>query len=117
MARSYYYCLRQHLVATCHYALDLAIEAIERQIRKNKTRLEKRLRDTVIKEFPEESIDDEPIIRTKEFELRPMTPEEAILQMNLIGHTFFLYSDSTTGETNVVYKRRDGDYGVIVPRK
>lgn len=102
---------------TFRNALDLAIEAIEGQIRKNKTRLAKRLRDNVIKEIPEEATDDEPIIRTKEFELRPMTPEEAILQMNLIGHSFFLYSDSRTGETNVVYKRRDGDYGVIIPKK
>ncbi len=102
---------------TFRNALDLATEAIERQIRKNKTKLEKRLRENVIKEFPEEPIDDEPIIRTKEFTLRPMTPEEAILQMNLIGHTFFIYSDSVTGEVNVVYRRADGDYGVIVPKK
>ncbi len=102
---------------TFRNALDLAVEAIERQIRKNKTKLEKRLRDTAIKEFSEEPADDEPIIRTKEFELRPMTPEEAVLQMNLIGHSFFIYSDSITGETNVVYKRRNGDYGVIIPKK
>jgi len=102
---------------TFRNAIDLAVEAIERQIRKYKTRLEKRLRGNAVKEIPEEPIEDEPIIRTKEFELRPMTPEEAILQMNLIGHSFFLYSDSVTGETNVVYKRRDGDYGVIVPKK
>ena len=102
---------------TFRNALDLAMEAIERQIRKNKTKLEKRLRDSVTKEFPEEPIDDEPIIRTKEFELRPMTPEEAILQMNLIGHSFFLYSDSVSGEVNVVYRRNDGDYGVIIPKK
>ena len=102
---------------TFRNALDLAVDSIERQIRKNKTKLEKRLRDTVIKELPEEPIDDEPIIRTKEFELRPMTPEEAVLQMDLLGHAFFLYSDSVTGETNVVYKRRDGDYGVIIPKK
>ncbi len=102
---------------TFRNALDLASEAIERQIRKNKTKLEKRLRENVIKEFPEEPVDDEPIIRTKEFELRPMTPEEAVLQMNLLGHSFFIYSDSVSGEVNVVYKRADGDYGVIVPKK
>ena len=102
---------------TFRNAIDLAVESIERQIRKNKTRLEKRLRENVAKEFPEEPVYDEPIIRTKEFELRPMTPEEAILQMNLIGHSFFVYSDSVTGETNVVYRRNDGDYGVIVPKK
>ncbi len=102
---------------TFRNALDLASEAIERQIRKNKTKLEKRLRENVMREFPEEPVDDEPIIRTKEFELRPMTPEEAVLQMNLVGHSFFIYSDSVSGEVNVVYKRSDGDYGVIVPKK
>lgn len=102
---------------TFRNALDLAVESIERQIRKYKTRLEKRLRENVVKEFPEEPVDDEPIIRTKEFELRPMTPEEAVLQMNLLGHSFFVYTDSVSGEVNVVYRRSDGDYGVIVPRK
>ncbi len=102
---------------TFRNAIDLAVEAIERQIRKNKTRLEKRLRENVTKGFPEEAVDDGPIFRTKEFPIRPMTPEEAILQMNLLGHNFFLYADSVTGETNVVYRRNDGDYGVIIPKK
>ena len=103
---------------TFRTALDLATGAIERQIRKNKTRLEKRLRSGIPKDFePAEESADEPIIRTKTFPLRPMSPEEAILQMNLLGHDFFVYSDTVTGATNVVYKRRDGDYGVIVPEK
>lgn len=102
---------------TFRNALDLAVAAIERQIRKNKTRLEKRLRENVAAEILEEPYDDEPIIRKKEFTLHLMTPEEAILQMNLLGHSFFLYSDSVTGEVNVVYRRNDGDYGVIVPQK
>lgn len=103
---------------TFRTALDLATSAIERQIRKNKTRLEKRLRAGIPKDFePAEEQADEPIIRTKTFPLRPMSPEEAILQMNLLGHDFFVYSDTVTGATNVVYKRRDGDYGVIVPEK
>ena len=102
---------------TFRNALDLAMEAIERQIRKYKTRLEKRLRENIAKEIPDEPYDDEPIIRTKEFELRPMTAEEAILQMNLLGHSFFVYSDSASGEVNVVYRRNDGDYGVIIPKK
>ncbi len=98
-------------------ALDLSMASIERQIRKNKTRLEKRLRDNIPDDFAKaEEIHDEPIIRTKTFPLRPMTPEEAILQMNLLGHAFFIYADSVTGDTNVVYRRRDGDYGVILPK-
>ena len=103
---------------TFRTALDLATSAIERQIRKNKTRLEKRLRAGIPKDFePADERADEPIIRTKTFPLRPMSPEEAILQMNLLGHDFFVYSDTVTGATNVVYRRRDGDYGVIVPEK
>ncbi len=102
---------------TFRNALDLAIEAIERQIRKNKTKLAKRLRDTLPDESSVEEIEYEPIIKTKTFELRPMTLEEAILQMNLLGHSFFVYSDSVTGEVNIVYRRNDGDYGLIIPRK
>lgn len=102
---------------TFRNALDLAIEAIERQIRKNKTKLEKRLRDTLPFEGTLEEAEDEPIIKTKNFPLRPMTPEEAILQMNLLGHSFFVFSDSVTGEVNVVYRRSDGDYGLIIPSK
>ena len=102
---------------TFRNALDLAMEAIERQIRKNKTKLEKRLRDNVISEIPEVEVDNEPVIRLKEFELRPMTAEEAILQMELLGHTFFLYTNHASGEVNVVYRRNDGDYGVIIPKK
>jgi len=103
---------------TFRTALDLATNAIERQIRKNKTRLEKRLRAGIPKDFePADERADEPIIRTKTFPLRPMSPEEAILQMNLLGHDFFVYSDTVTGATNVVYRRRDGDYGLIVPEK
>ncbi len=102
---------------TFRNALDLAVEAIERQIRKNKTKLEKRLREAPISNFPDENEDEKPIIKRKTFTLRPMTPEEAILQMNLLGHEFFLYEDSLTGEVNTVYRRRDGDYGVIIPTK
>lgn len=102
---------------TFRNALDLAVESIERQIRKNKTKLEKRLRDSLSIENLAEEIDDEPIIKTKTFDLRPMTSEEAILQMNLLGHNFFVYSDFATGEVNIVYRRNDGDYGLIIPRK
>ena len=56
-------------------------------------------------------------IRTKTFALKPMTPEEAILQMNLLGHAFYAFEDSDTGNTCVVYKRKGGSYGLIVPEK
>ena len=106
---------------TFRNALDLALEAIERQIRKNKTKLEKRLREGALSDLYEVEEppveDDEIIIRTKTFQLKPMTPEEAILQMNLLGHDFFVYADSQTGETNVVYRRHDKAYGLIEPSK
>ena len=105
-------------------ALDRSIDAIERQIRKNKTRLAKRLRAGVFNEAPEYILpadepeeDSEFIIRKKSFHLKPMSAEEAILQMNLIGHQFFVFEDQDSGETCVVYTRKDGAYGLIAPEK
>ncbi len=102
-------------------SLDRAVDAIERQIRKNKTRLEKRLRDSSFS-VPDDNYDfveEEPefTIRTKTFSVKPMSVEEAILQMNLIGHQFFVFEDQETGEICVVYARKNGDYGLIVPTK
>ena len=103
-------------------ALDRAVEGLERQIRKNKTRVEKKLRDGA---FAVQSVDDDDEyveeddfeIRVKTFPFKPMTPEEAILQMNLIGHEFYAFTDSDSGEVCVVYKRKAGSYGLIVPEK
>ena len=106
--------------------IDRAIETIEGQIRKNKTRLERRLRDdafdatysdedgfsALLDEYDEEP---EFVIRKKSFFFKPMTVEEAILQMNLLGHQFFVFKDAETEETCVVYARRDGAYGLITP--
>ena len=106
----------------CH-AIDTAVNVIERQIRKNKTRLEKRLREGAFLDGgdaePAEIVEEETEfkIRKKSFDLKPMTPEEAIMQMNLIGHEFFVYEDQETGEINVVYKRKDGAYGLIETHK
>lgn len=104
-------------------ALDKSIDNIERQIRKNKTRLQKRLRegafmaDDSAAYTPADDIQDEGefIIRTKRFEYTPMSVEEAIMQMNLLGHEFFVFNDADSSETCVVYKRRDGNYGLIAP--
>ena len=103
-------------------ALDQTVDHIEGQIRKNKTKLAKRLRESVIDmtavpDPVEETPDDEPIIRVKQFEFKPMTPEEAIMQMNLLGHSFYVFNDITTGDTCVVYTRKDGAYGLIEPMK
>ena len=103
---------------TFRNALDRAIYAIERQIRKNKTRLAKRLRseafDSMMFETGED-FEEEPEfkIRRKDFALKPMSVEEAIMQMNLLEHEFFVYKDDQTNEVSVVYKRKDGAYGLI----
>ncbi len=100
-------------------ALDKAVDTIERQIRKNKTRLEKRLRDGAFREIEEQPEDYEETfnIREKTFVMKPMTPEEAILQMNLIGHEFFMFENAETGNAAVVYKRKNGGYGLLNPEK
>ena len=102
-------------------ALDKSIDNIERQIRKNKTRLRKKLREGLEPELEmsptdiDEQDGSDLIIRTKKFEYTPMSPEEAIMQMNLLGHTFFVFNDAVTGKTCVVYTRKDGNYGLIEP--
>ncbi len=103
---------------TFRNALDRAISAIERQIRKNKTRLEKRLRSGAFVESvleTGEEFEEEPEfrIRRKSFAIKPMSVEEAIMQMNLIEHEFFVFRDEASDEICVVYRRRDGDYGLI----
>lgn len=103
-------------------SIDAALGNIERQIRKNKTRLSRRLRqDAFVRsadavsfapEEPEEA--DFEIVRTKRFPIKPMAREEAILQMNLLDHTFFAFRDEDAdGAFAVVYKRNDGGYGII----
>ena len=103
--------------------IDAAVSSVERQLRKNKARLEKRLRENAFErtveadvssfapEAEEESFN---IVRTKKFPIKPMTVEEAVLQMNLLGHTFFAFKDEEAGGAfAVVYKRNDGGYGLI----
>ncbi len=102
-------------------AIDIAEVTIDRQIRKNKTRLEKRLRDGAFEKLIASS-DAEPveeerefdIVRTKRFAVKPMTVEEAILQMNLLNHEFFVFKNAADNERfSVVYKRHGGGYGLI----
>ncbi|MCI8303802.1 MAG: ribosome-associated translation inhibitor RaiA [Lawsonibacter sp.] len=108
-----------------HASIDAAATTLERQIRKNKTRLEKRLRQGAFERALDVSevssvAPDEPeegeyrIVRSKTFPIKPMTRDEAILQMNLLGHSFFAFRDEEAGGTfAVVYCRNDGDYGLI----
>ena len=102
-------------------AIDLVTDKLERQIRKNKTRLKKQNSiDNKYKEFnfeyiipEEETTEDEQIVKRKNIEMKPMDEEEAILQMNLLGHEFFVYKDINTNKVCVIYKRKDGHYGLI----
>ena len=107
-----------------HASIDAAVTTLERQIRKNKTRLERRLRQGAFERVMEEEVSsfapEEPeegeyrIVRSKTFPIKPMTREEAILQMNLLGHSFFAFKDEESdGAFAVVYRRYDGDYGLI----
>ena len=99
-------------------AIDLVSEKLERQIRKNKTRLNKKATKeniTMISDFELEAEEEENglVVKRKTFDAKPMNEEEAILQMNLLGHTFFIYNDMDTNNVSVVYKRKDGNYGII----
>ena len=106
-------------------SIDAAVASLERQFRKNKSRLEKRLRQGAFERTIDEAevasfVPDGPeegeyrIVRTKTFPIKPMTQEEAILQMNLLGHSFFAFrNEDADGSFAVVYRRNDGDYGII----
>ena len=108
-----------------HASIDAAVTTLERQIRKNKTRLEKRLRqgafervldlDELSSFAPDEPEEGEyRVVRSKRFPIKPMTRDEAILQMNLLGHSFFAFKDEGgDGRFAVVYRRNDGGYGII----
>jgi putative sigma-54 modulation protein len=107
-------------------SIDMVIDKLERQIRKLKTKVNRKARQegtprSVFKESFEQAAaarmheDDDAfeVVRTKRFPLKPMDVEEAVLQMNLLGHDFYVFSDSATSSVNVVYRREDGRYGLI----
>ena len=98
---------------------DRAVDKIERQIRRHRTKLEKRLHEEVViqAEETENSVEEESqeLVRVKRFEMKPMTVEDAILQMDMLGHSFFLFQNSETGITSVVYRRNDGNIGMLEP--
>ena len=97
-------------------AVDLVINKLERQIRKNKAKLQKRDKAKT-KEFNIDDVipieEDEKIVKHKKINVKPMNSDEAILQMELLGHDFYVYKDSDTNNVCVLYKRKDGGYGVI----
>ena len=98
-------------------ALDKCVDSLVRQIRKNKTRVEKKLKEAAFTGMLEEPVveADHEVIRHKKFVMHPMDLDEAILQMDLLGHSFFMFTNANTGEVNVVYKRADGKYAVLEP--
>lgn len=104
-------------------SIDLVIEKLERQIHKHKTKLERRFRAGSFKPevVPPASLgraedgEDYPLVKTKRFTVKPMDVQEAIMQMNLVNHDFFVFRDAQTEEVNVVYRRKDGNYGLIEP--
>ncbi|WP_274362531.1 ribosome hibernation-promoting factor, HPF/YfiA family [Paenibacillus thermotolerans] len=109
-------------------SIDMVIDKLERQIRKLKTKINRKVRQegtqrSVFKEAFEQAAparaheEDDPfeVVRTKRFNLKPMDVEEAVLQMNLLGHDFYVFSNSSTSAVNVVYRREDGKYGLIEP--
>ena len=102
--------------------LDRVMDIMTRQIRKNKTRLEKRIKtgslNDIIADIPEgeiEAEDEYKVVRAKQVIVKPLTIEEAILEMNMVNHDFFMFLNAETNDINVVYKRKDGNYGVLEP--
>jgi putative sigma-54 modulation protein len=110
-------------------AIDLVVDKLEQQIRKYKTKISRKRQGNLYKDYTYNGInsstavlkngDEEAlfeIVREKRFNLKPMDTEEAILQMDMLGHNFFVYFDAESEHTNVVYKRKDGKYGLILPQ-
>jgi putative sigma-54 modulation protein len=104
-------------------AIDIVSDKLERQMIKHKSRLERKYhvnvplkyKDIPAYQFKDDEEREPKIVRTKRFAVKPMSSEEAVLQMDLLGHDFFVYSDDKSGAVNVVYKRKDGNYGLIEP--
>lgn len=119
------YIIRGEEVTDDMYAsIDLVLDKIDRQLRKYKTRLSKKIRSKKLadlsfgvasEEVKEAQADDFRIIKTKTFAIKPMDAEEAIMQMNLLGHNFYVFMNADTDHVNVIYKRHDGNYGLIEP--
>ncbi len=105
-------------------SIDMVADKLEKQIGKYKTRMNKSMRQQGLrtisekhaaKEAEERASEEPTVVKTKRFTLKPMTVEEAIMQMDLLGHDFFVYSDADSDSVNVLYRRKDGNYGLIEP--
>ncbi|MGE5557447.1 MAG: ribosome hibernation-promoting factor, HPF/YfiA family [Bacillota bacterium] len=104
-----------------YHSIDMAVERIERQIEKYKARITRKLKNTeggTEPEPPGRRDEERPrIVRSKKFDIKPMDVGEAVMQMDLLGHDFYVFTNSETDEINVIYKRKDGQYGLIEPEK
>ena len=112
----------EEVTGDMYASIDGVIEKLLRQIRKYKTKIQRKLRKEkkeykkdVIKSRKENGEDESEIVKTKRFAMKPMPVEEAVMQMDLLDHDFFVFSNADTNEVNVVYKRNDGNYGLIEP--
>ena len=99
-------------------AIDLTVDKLERQIRKNKTKLNSKIKKNMIQNFElelEESFedDDQVVLKRKKIDMKPMDEEEAMLQMNMLGHSFFVFKNTDTNSICVLYQRKGGNYGII----
>jgi putative sigma-54 modulation protein len=102
-------------------AIDQALAKIEKQIHRHRTKLDKRLREDAFVQQEPEFIDEEPdegartVVRRKTFPVRPMSEEDAAIQMEMLGHDFFAFVNLDTGRTNIMYLRKDGNLGLLEP--
>lgn len=98
-------------------AIDKIVDKLERQIRKNKEKINSRINKTFIQDFEydleDEYEEEEKVVKRKKVELKPIDEEEAIVQMEMLGHSFFVYKDVDSNKVCIIYKRKNGDYGVI----
>lgn len=98
-------------------SIDMVAEKLERQIRKYKTRINRKSRQLSANGDNDRPDPDEPkIVKTKRFAIKPMLPDEAVLQMNLLEHDFYIFVNAETNKTNVVYRRKDANFGLIEPQ-
>lgn len=109
----------EEMTEDMYKSIDKVEEKLERQIRKQRTKLARKHNNSLkFSELAADVQEDEhqgEVVKTKKFAVKPMDVEEAILQMELIGHNFFVYKDAETNEISVLYKRKDGDYGLLEP--
>ncbi|MCC5909268.1 MAG: ribosome-associated translation inhibitor RaiA [Clostridiaceae bacterium] len=114
----------EEATADMYKSIDKVVDKLLGQLRKHKTKMEKnklknyetiRFENIPLYEYTDEDRFEPKIVKTKKFALKPMNQEEAVLQMELIGHNFFVFGNADTDEVNVVYKRKDGNYGLIEP--